>query len=153
MRRFVVSMFKMSIFAERLNELMIEKDYNSSTLADKLKVDRSTISRYLAEDKAPSLESLIKIADFFNCNIDFLIGKDDECKNLKFKECPPFSQRLKFLLKEQNKSQYALKKQTKISQSILYYWLHDKYTPSIDNLMKVAKFFDCTVDYLIGRSN
>ena len=140
-------------FAERLNELMIEHDFNSSTLAKELRVDRSTISRYVAADKAPSVDTLIKIANFFSCNIDFLIGRDDECKHIEYNECPPFNERLKFLLNINNKSQYALKKQMKISQSVLYYWLNNRYAPSIDNVIKLAKFFDCSVDYVIGRGN
>lgn len=144
-------MLDLSKFANRLKELMIENNINASDLADKIGVDKSTVSRYLSAEKLPSVESAVKLSDFFGYKIDFILALSEDDKRVTFKSCPPFSQRLKFLLKSKQKTQYQLKKQTKISQSLVYNWLHDKYNPSFDNVIKMAKFFNCSSDYVLGR--
>ena len=144
-------MIDLTVFAESLNELMIESDLKANRVAEKLHIDKSTISRYLSAQKAPTVDNAVKLANCFNCTLDFLLGLTDENSQKNFLSCPPFSERLAFLLKEKGKTKYALKKQTKISQSLLYYWLHDIYSPSIDNIIKLAEFFDCSLDYVLGR--
>ncbi|MCM1393325.1 MAG: transcriptional regulator [[Eubacterium] siraeum] len=144
-------MLNLSKFAYRLNELMIEKGLNASELAENSGVERSAIYRYLAAEIAPSTENAVKLSNYFGYKIDFMLGLSDDDRMFDFKECAPFDERLKFLLKSKNKTQYALKKQTKISQSILHYWLKARYNPSLDNAVKLAKFFECSVDYVLGR--
>ncbi len=146
-------MISLSVFAERLNELMLESDLNATAVAKKLCVDKSTISRYLSEEIAPTMQNAISIADLFNCSLDFLLGLSDDNLIKDFKECPPFGERLEQILKRKGKTKYALKKQTEISQSLLYYWTTGRFAPSIDNIVKIAEFLDCSVDYLIGRAD
>ena len=35
--------------------------------------------------------------------------------------------------------------------SLTYKWLHDKSIPTIINYIKLADYFDCSIDYLLGR--
>ena len=144
-------MLYLSNFAERLKELMIENDLTASIIADKLRIDKSTVSKYLSQERAPSIENAIKLANFFDCTLDFMLGLVDENIKKDFKHCPQFSERLQFLFINKGKTKYALKKQTNISQSLLYYWLHDIYSPSVDNVIKLSDFFNCSVDYVLGR--
>lgn len=143
-------MISLSVFAERLNELMLENDLNATAVAKKLCVDKSAISRYLSAEIAPTMQN---IADLFHCSLDFLLGVSDNNIIKDFKQCPPFGERLEQVLKCKSKTKYALKKQTGISQSLLYYWTTGRFNPSIDNVVKIAEFLDCSVDYLIGRTD
>ena len=40
-----------------------------------------------------------------------------------------------------------------INETSVYSWKNGKRVPNLDNLLKLSKFFDCSVDYLLGREN
>ena len=67
--------FSMDI-AERLKELRIQRGYSQSALAKALHVSKSTISMIEVGYRKPSVEVLEMIADFFNVDIDYLMGKE-----------------------------------------------------------------------------
>ena len=47
-------------------------------LADKLKISRSTIGMYETGAREPDYDTLEQIADFFNVDIDYLLGRSDK---------------------------------------------------------------------------
>ena len=55
------------------------------------------------------------------------------------------------ILKDRHISQNTFITETGLSWSILYGWLKDRTYPSMDNLVKVAAYFDCSIDFLLGR--
>ncbi len=62
-------------FANNLKTLMGKMTI--SEFAQKVDIPQPTISRYLLCQREISLENLIKIADYFNEDIDVLIGRKD----------------------------------------------------------------------------
>ncbi len=140
-------------FAENLNDMLIERGINSKNLADALGMGNATISRYLNKERSPSIECLVKIADFFNCSTDYLLGLEDEIKNTDFMPCPPFAERLTFLLNYFKRSASSVYKNENISKARFYVWKNGVGMPNIDNIVKLAQIFDCSVDFVIGRSN
>ena len=67
----------MKIFAERLKELRTENGLSQSELAKETGLNQSTITRWEADDRDPNLPSLIIIAKYFGCSIDFLAGLEE----------------------------------------------------------------------------
>ena len=66
----------MSIFADRLKELRNESKLTQEELAIKLKMSKGAIGNYEAGFREPrKLEDLEAIADFFNVEIDYLLGR------------------------------------------------------------------------------
>lgn len=61
------------------------------------------------------------------------------------------AQRIKDLMKSEKLTQMQLAHALEVGQSSISDWLNAKSEPSIDNLWKLADFFDVSVDYLIGR--
>ena len=61
-----------------------------------------------------------------------------------------FASILKELRKSHGLSQMALSKQTGISQSAIAKWELGKTEPTATSLLYVAKFFNESVDYLLG---
>lgn len=64
-----------------------------------------------------------------------------------------FSEKLKYLIKEKNLSLRKLEKDIKISHATLSRWLNGKMLPQAEYLCILADYFDCTVDYLLGRKD
>ena len=59
----------------RLKELRKKKGLSQLRLATELNTTQNTISRYETGEREPGIDELIKIADYFNVSVDFLIGR------------------------------------------------------------------------------
>ena len=46
---------------------------------------------------------------------------------------------------------YEKAKQTKLSEKTVNRWHNGKTQPNAESLIKLAKYFDCSVDFLLGR--
>ncbi len=66
------------IVAERIKELMKEQGLNQVRLAEKIGVKQNTISSWLNGKKEPCIYSLWLLADYFNVDIDFLVGRKND---------------------------------------------------------------------------
>ncbi|MDR3263226.1 MAG: helix-turn-helix domain-containing protein [Clostridiales bacterium] len=64
-----------------------------------------------------------------------------------------FAERLLELRQEAKISQAQLAKAIDVSFSVVCYWETDRSEPTIVNLLKLAKYFDVSADYLIGLSD
>lgn len=141
----------LSNFVYTLKELLIENGITQSELAERLNTEPSTISKYLKEKQYPDIEMAVKIADYFGCSLDFLFLLKDRKSNEHFHECPPFNERFLYLLDSFHISRYKLQQKTNISKSAMYYWQIGKTNPTMDSIIKLAKYFDCSIDFILGR--
>lgn len=132
---------------------MFEKNFNSTVLSKTVGITQSTICSYLRGESLPYYDKLIILADYFGCSTDFLLGLENENYTQKFIKCPPFSERIKVVVKESGKSQYRIIKDCNIPSSTFDYWKKGKTTPSSVSLIKLANYLGRTVDYILGRSN
>ena len=64
-----------------------------------------------------------------------------------------FANRLLELRKEKGISQATLARKLQVSFSVVCYWETDRSEPTAPNLVKLAEFFDVSVDYLLGRTD
>jgi transcriptional regulator with XRE-family HTH domain len=65
-------------FSERLKQLRINSPRMQKELAEHLQVTTRTLQRYEEGKTEPNIDTLIKIADFFNVSADYLIGRRDD---------------------------------------------------------------------------
>lgn len=61
----------------RMKELRKKKNITQLKMALDLNTSQNTISRYENGEREPSLADLIKIADYFNVSIDYLLNRTD----------------------------------------------------------------------------
>lgn len=64
-------------FAERLASLRNDRDIKQKDIAELLNVSASTPSHYELGIHAPDIDALIKLADYFNVTIDYLVGRSN----------------------------------------------------------------------------
>ena len=141
----------MSNFVETLTELLIEKNLSQKEFAEKLEITSTAVSKYLLGKQNPDVEIAIRIAEYFNCSLDYLFGKEYDNHIKSFHACPPFNERFVFLIKHFKISKYKLQKSTGISKSTMHYWQNGEREPSMDSIIKLAKCFDCSIDFVLGR--
>ncbi len=142
----------LSKFAERLDYLMFEKGINATKLAKTIDVKIPTVTRYLRAERTPSVESLVKIADYFNCSCDYLVGRTDYDYPTVFHTCPPFSSQLIILKNHFKCTWMEFYNKTDISSSRFYEWKNGKRVPSLDCVIMLADGFSCSIDFIIGRT-
>lgn len=64
----------------RLKELRKKKGVSQLRMATDLNTTQNTISRYETGEREPGIDELIKIADYFNVSVDYLIGRTENPK-------------------------------------------------------------------------
>lgn len=66
----------------RLKQLRKQRKISQLQLALALNTSQNTISRYETGDREPGLTELIKLADYFNVSVDYLLERTDNPQRL-----------------------------------------------------------------------
>ena len=64
----------------RLKELRKKRHLSQLALANDLTMNQNTVSRYERMEREADYETLIKLADYFDVSIDYLLGRTDTPK-------------------------------------------------------------------------
>lgn len=67
----------MTAFNDRLKALRKQKGLSQRALAEKLEMSKSAVSMYESGFREPDHETTEKIADFFNVDVDYLLGRSN----------------------------------------------------------------------------
>ena len=137
-------------FSERLKELMADNGLNTLSLEKATGCTNSNISKWLHCKKAPTLNSLIILSDFFECSLDYLTGRSDDMSRGTITTVSTFKDRLTALIQSSGKTVFRISKEIPIPNSQLYKFLKGQ-TPTLLTLCRIADYFDCSIDYLAGR--
>ncbi len=83
----------------------------------------------------------IRIADFFNVPLEYLLGTSDNMYFSKAKKPISFHERLEELCKETGLTVYKIGKKTHIDRSNFSFWRRGMYLPSLEHLPLLADYF------------
>lgn len=67
----------------RLKELRKQKGLTLVELGKEVNLANNTLSQYERSVREPNISMLIKLADYFNVSVDYLIGKEPKTKTIK----------------------------------------------------------------------
>ena len=67
----------MNKFCERLKDLRIERNLTRDELAKKLNISARLVAYWESGQRECGFDMLIKIADLFECSIDYILGRTD----------------------------------------------------------------------------
>lgn len=68
----------MSKFSENLKELRKSTGQNQTTVANAIGVQYFTLGKWEQGRAEPSIQDLSKLADYFDVDIDYLVGREDD---------------------------------------------------------------------------
>lgn len=142
-------------FKEILFDLMEDRGISITKLSKDLGIDDAVIYDYKNLNAIPLVENAVKIANYFDCTLNYLIGIDDNPKGYKFKkeyDSFLFLGRYLKLLKDNKISHYKFCKNSGVNESSLALWRKGSI-PKLETLSKIAKYFYVSIDYLIGRAD
>ena len=138
-------------FIELVNDL---EGQSKSKNADIIGISNTTYSNAYNYGIIPKTSTLIRIADYFNISIEFLIGNTDNEQFEKSQHPVLFKERLMQLQKEKNISTvYELAKIVHIHRNNIAQWNKLNCIPLIDDIIIVADYFDVSIYYLLGRTD
>lgn len=147
-------MFDQNVFADRLSEQILLQGYDVKALATALGVTPSTIynlkkCRY----KQPATDVFFKLIELFQVSADYMLGIIDFPPDgmIYYPPLRAYNAKIRALLKERGLTQKDFIEDMKISSNLLYKWLSDNTLPTVESLIKLAKYFDISVDAFIER--
>ena len=65
------------MISSRLKTLRLQNGVTQKTIADKIGVAPVSLQRFEYGTLKPKLETVIRLADFFNVSLDYLVGRTD----------------------------------------------------------------------------
>lgn len=138
-------------FRNTFNYLLSDSGKSMATIGRESGISPYVIMKWKKQSVDPKAKTLIKLADYFNCSIEYLCGKTNDYLDYKPQSCPAFGERLVEVLKASGWSSYKLFKQTKISPAQYHRW-RKGMEPLLSSLEAIAEALDVTLDYLVGRN-
>ena len=148
-------------FSLKLKELRQKSNLTQDQLADELNTryhlneSKATISQFEHNKRIPDLDRLINIADYFQVSLDYLCSNKSN-DNVR---CTNPGTRIKRLIKKNGLSQkeFVEKFNEKYgysdSEATVSQYVNNKRTPEIDKMVKIANFFNVTLDYIMCRTD
>lgn len=142
-----------SKFSERLKELIFDNKITIEKLSNDIDCNARSIYEWQSDNQKylPSLKNLIKLADYFRCSLDFLLGIEGNNSLPNPKPRPLFSEHFRPAVESKGFTLHGLMKATQIDTNNFYKWINGKGEPSLDSLLRIAAVLDCSLDYLVGR--
>ena len=141
----------MNDFQERLQELLQENCLNRLQFSKILGVSSTTINGYFNNNYYPQIEIAIKISDYFSCALDYLFGLSNEYSNSN-KNSDKFFVNFEKLLKNNDLPISTAMRNLHMGEYNYYRWKAGQI-PKTSNLIEIAKYFDVSIDFLVGRTN
>lgn len=62
----------------RIRNLREDNELTQREIAEKLYIAKKTYERYENNERIPSIDFMIRLADFYNVSIDYLCGRTDK---------------------------------------------------------------------------
>lgn len=69
--------------SENLKNIRLEHNLTQKQLSERINIAQATIACYENGQREPHISSLIAYANYFECTIDYLVGRSDEFGNIQ----------------------------------------------------------------------
>ena len=142
-------------FQDRFIELVSDLEIKTKTeIASTINITYATFSKIYNYGIFPTVPIIIRIADFFNVSIDYLIGNTDNDTFIKAERTKTFQERLYELRIESNiPTIYKLAELIHIHRNNIAQWNNHNSIPLICDVELIADYFNVSIDYLLGRTD
>lgn len=132
----------------RLKELRLERDITLRDMAIQLNISYSSLGKYEREEQQPSLETLVKLADFFDVSIDYLLGTTNiKTKNLEISYMADYLGLTELSIHELHRSYTLLKEQGDNRLKQQFSLLNRLLFPSNELLSHISDYLNFTATH------
>ena len=141
---------------ERLEYLREEKDLLKKDVAKILGVVDSVYTEWENEKLAIPTRRLYQIANYYEVNIDYIVGLTDKRIKLKSKndiDIKVVSTRLREVRKSLNLTMRELASKLNTTSSAISNYENEKYLILSTFLIELCKISNYSIDYILGRTD
>ena len=136
-----------------IKSFLDERGMRSYKLAEASGCNKTAVNNWLYQRQLPSSKALIKLADYMNVSLDYMLGLNDDKSIIRSGTTEKFGRRICAILDTVEATSYRLAKECGIGTSAVSKWKDLKRLPSIETLIKLSATLGVKVDYLVGRTN
>lgn len=150
----------------RIKQLREENGTSQLELAKIFNISNTALSQYESGNRTPSDDLKIKLADYFNVSLDFLMGRTESYKinncssteiynsNDSFPQSKKnLTSTLLYLRKSHNLTQEMVADKLNLSRVRYNNYETGKRSPDYQTLTMIARLYNVSIDYLIGYTN
>ena len=135
----------------RLKEIMIETNTSAQNIATYLGLNQdANVYQWLEGNHTPKMNNLIKLANFYEYSIDYVLGLTDNDEKIFNDNIPDFKNQFIKVLKILNVKQKNILEDRILSCGHLSTIRQNKYLLT-ENMIKLAEYLGISIDFLIGR--
>ena len=138
-----------NIFSDSIKEYLETHSITKKEFAKRANVSARNVCLWINRTNYPNLDSLIKVADFLNCSLDYLLERSDQEKYYPSTKSTTFFIRLNDLIEKEGVHANRIAKICNFKNSK---WKKGTQ-PKPEILSALADHFNVSVDYLVGRSD
>ncbi len=128
----------------RLELLMQENNYTLKKVSENTDIPVTTLSGYKKNLRTPKKENALKLADYFDVSVPYLLGLEPEVPNSKI--LTPFQ----LLVKDSKLSLKEISEATGIGYSTLGNYNQGTRIPNAKNAQILSDYFGVSIPYLLG---
>lgn len=140
-------------FQNRFNDMISDLDSKRSELPAIIGIDYRSLSNALNYGIIPTPKILIRIADYLDISINYLLARTEEDYFEKLENSAGFHKRFQDLAKEKDVTYYKISKACHFDNSYISRWIIKNQLPSLELLDLLTDYFDVSIDYLLGRTD
>lgn len=140
-------------FKKRFLELTEDLDCKKSKIPKLLNIDYNVFIKITEFGIVPKPVILMRIADYFDVSVEYLLGRTDNSYFYKSETAETFINRYQKLKEEKKLTDYAVAQKLHVSTSYTTNWKNKNYIPSLVNLIVLSEVFKVSIDYLLGRTD
>lgn len=140
-------------FQNRIKQIIDEQDFDKKDFPKYVEVSAAVIIRATKYGIIPSLKSLMKIADKVNVSLPYLLGEEDTNEFYMSENPTTFHNRLEQLANEKGEKYSTISNKMPFAYNSIYEWMRTGCLPSLEYIKPIAKYFNVSIDYLLGRTD
>ena len=142
----------LKIFTENFTDLFIKTGLTKHKFAKLIDIDHCLIADYL-QGTIPLLKNVVKICDYFNCSIDYMVGLGSNFTYLNLQagyKNNYFYPEYQRLLQLNNTTHYVLAKNNIVTSTKLNLWQQGRLH-KFEVLVAIAYELGGSIDKMLGR--
>ena len=136
-----------------IKSFLDERGMRSYKLAEAAGCNKTALNNWLYQRQMPSSKALVKLADYMNISLDYMLGLSSDKSIIRSGTTEKFGKRICAILNTVEASSYRLAKECGVGTSAVSKWKDLTRLPSIETLIKLSSCLGVKVDYLLGRTN
>lgn len=149
-------------FKSNLKYIRISKQLTQVELAKLAGLSQSNISGWEIGRSLPLPDGLIALARALECSVDYLVGLEEEdgrklydqkIVEKKIKVQSSFPKRLRYLRENKGLSQKDFARILGVDNRLISRLETGYNEPNLEQLETFSDFFNCSIDYLLGRED